>query len=236
MMLQSPIIFREQPNAQPVLPWLMCLVSVAILIVTGYLSVVELAEQSRVIQQWGVVPAKLQYLMHQEVSSWFTSAALSPLSALLVHGGWLHVLGNLAYLWAFGLTVERYAGHLAFASTFFIAGGLSNALLAFQLPDQTTPVIGASAGVSAIIGCYLWLYSKRRMGLYLPLGLYLKFARLPSALVIGSWFVLQVIYTVQGPLSGDVAWRVHLVGFAMGVLAGMLIRWLRPRSRFFDQV
>lgn len=230
-MQPSPIIFREGRRIDPVLPWLVCLVSLAILVVTGYLSVIDTAERAALVQQWGLVPVKLQTLLLQPFGEWFKPVLATPLSALLVHASWLHVLGNLAYLWAFGLTVERFAGHIAFAGTFFIAGGISNGLLAVQLPDQLTPVIGASGGVSAIIGCYLCLYPRRRLGLYIPLGLYLKFARLPSLLVIGSWFALQVIYTLQGPVTGDVAWRVHVVGFVMGFLAGMLIRILRPAAR-----
>ncbi len=235
-MQQAPIIFREGTRIEPVVPWLVCLVSAAILVVTGYLSVTDVAERTSLLQQWGVVPARLQSVFQQSPANWLTAAVLTPLSALLIHASWLHVLGNLAYLWAFGLTVERFAGHFAFALTFFIAGGISNLMLAFQLPDQITPVIGASGGVSAIIGCYLWLYPRRRLGLYIPLGLYLKFARLPALLVIGSWFALQVIYTVQGPVTGDVAWRVHVVGFGMGILAGMLIQMLRPLSRILGQL
>ncbi len=230
-MQQSPIIFREGTRVDPVVPWLVCLVSAAILVVTGYISVMDVSERTSLVQQWGVVPAQLQNVLQQAVSQWLTPTIATPLTALLVHASWLHVLGNLAYLWAFGLTVERFAGHIAFAATFFIAGGISNLLLVFQLPDQVTPVIGASGGVSAIIGCYLWLYPRRRLGLYIPLGLYLKFARLPSLLVIGSWFALQVIYTLQGPVTGDVAWRVHVVGFVVGIMAGMLIRLLRPSAR-----
>ncbi len=233
-MLQSPIIFREGLPHQPVVPWLVCLVSAAILVVTGYLSVIDVGERTGLVQQWGLVPMQLQNLLQQNVSEWFVTPILTPITALLVHASWLHVLGNLAYLWAFGLTLERLAGHVSFTVTFFIAGGISNVLLVFLLPDQTAPLIGASGGVSAVIGCYLWLYPKRRLGLYIPLGLYLKFARLPSLLVIGSWFALQVIYTLQGPVTGDVAWRVHLMGFVLGILAGMLIRLFRPRSRLMS--
>jgi len=230
-MLQSPIIFREGVRNDPVMPWLVCLVSTAILVITAYLSITDVSERTELVQQWGLLPMQFQALLQQHVSEWFSTPILTPLTALLMHASWLHVLGNLAYLWAFGLTLERLAGHLSFALTFFIAGGISNVLLVFQLPDQTAPVIGASGGVSAVIGCYLWLYPRRRLGLYIPLGLYLKFARLPSLLVIGSWFVLQVIYTLQGPVAGDVAWRVHIVGFVLGIIAGMLIRLLRPGSR-----
>jgi membrane associated rhomboid family serine protease len=90
-------------------------------------------------------------------------------------------------------------------------------------PTQT-PVIGASGGVSALIGIYLGLFPVSRMGLWLPLGLYLQFARVPAILVIGSWFTLQLIYTVFGGQDGAVAWWAHIAGFVAGVVVAILLR------------
>jgi membrane associated rhomboid family serine protease len=144
--------------------------------------------------------------------------------ALLVHSSWVHLVGNLAYLWVFGVAVERVLGPLGFLVTFALFGALANLFVALQLPELERPVIGASGGVSAIIGIYLGLFPARRIGLWLPLGLFLQFARIPALLVIGSWFTLQVVYTVFGPTSGAVAWWTHVAGFVAGLLAAMLFR------------
>ena len=157
-------------------------------------------------------------------SLWVLSGLLS---ALLLHVDWIHLLGNLAYFWAFGVSVEKAVGHVRFLILFLILGGLANLYTAWHLHGvQNLPVIGASGGVSAIIGVYLGLFPSRRMGLWLPLGLYLQFARVPAVLVIGSWFTLQLLYSVFGPTSHQVAWSAHLAGFGIGVAAALLLRLL----------
>jgi len=96
--------------------------------------------------------------------------------------------------------------------------------VALQLPELDRAVIGASGGVSAIIGIFLGLFPTRKIGLWLPLGLFLQFARIPALLVIGSWFTLQVVYTVFGPTTGAVAWWTHVAGFVTGLLAALAVR------------
>ena len=124
----------------------------------------------------------------------------------------------------FGIPVERALGHLRFIGLFLLLGALANLFVALHIPELDRTIIGASGGVSAIIGVYLGLFPARRIGLWLPLGLFLQFARIPALLVIGSWFTLQVLYTVFGPMSDAVAWRTHVAGFVAGVLVALAIR------------
>jgi membrane associated rhomboid family serine protease len=93
-----------------------------------------------------------------------------------------------------------------------------------QLGGLDTPIIGASGAISAVVGAYLGLFPSRRIGLFLPLGLYLQFAQVPSLLVIGSWFTLQLLYTVFGPINAAVAWWTHLAGFALGLSIALMYR------------
>ncbi|AKS41964.1 rhomboid family intramembrane serine protease [Wenzhouxiangella marina] len=170
------------------------------------------------------VPAEISQIIAQPLGQWLQRPMLHLISALFVHVDWLHLVGNLAYLWVFGLTVERAVGHLRFGLLFVLLGALANLVVAWQLGDSTRPVVGASGGVSAIIGVYLGLFPDRRMGLWLPLGLYLQFARVPALLVIGSWFALQLLFSVFGPMSGDVAWWSHVAGFLFGLIAALFLR------------
>ncbi|MDA3935104.1 MAG: rhomboid family intramembrane serine protease [Gammaproteobacteria bacterium] len=230
------IIFRERPQVQPVQPWLVLLLSLMILAITSYMAIIDEPMRMQMIRKWGFLPIEFQPLLGAEgwqSRDWRNLLVImfSPATALLLHASWLHLLGNIAYLWAFGLSVERYTGHVTLALVFFLVGALANILLIWLLPDLTKPVIGSSGGISGLIGCYLVLFPMHRMGLYLPLGLYMKFAHLPSLFVIGSWFVLQVIYSLQGPLSGNIVWRVHLTGFFAGMLCGLLLRLFRPNLR-----
>ena len=93
-----------------------------------------------------------------------------------------------------------------------------------RLPELTSPIVGASGAVSAVVGAYLGMFPSRRIGMLLPLGLYLQFARVPAILVIGSWFTLQLVYTVLGPITGVVAWWTHMAGFTLGLIFALLVR------------
>ena len=152
-------------------------------------------------------------------------------SALFLHASWSHLLGNLVYLWVFGIKVERGLGSLGLLAVFLLGGTLSNIIVALRIPSLETPIIGASGAISAVVGAYLGLFPRRRIGLYLPLGIYLQFARVPALLVIGSWFTLQLLYTVLGPINAAVAWWTHLAGFAMGLSIALLVRALAQLRR-----
>ena len=107
----------------------------------------------------------------------------------------------------------------------FLAGGaLANLIVAVRLPDLDTPIIGASGAISAVVGAYLGLFPRRHIGLFLPLGLYLQFARVPALFVIGSWFTLQLLYTAFGPINAAVAWWTHLAGFVLGISFALAAR------------
>lgn len=216
-------------------PWMLTLCSLVMLLVRIALELGPAASGADTAGQWGFVPAEVMAALRQPPADWIDAGVAALFTALFVHGDWLHLAGNLAYLWVFGVTVERALGAWGLAASFLLLGALANLVLAWQTGASTTPVIGASGGVSALIGIYLGLYPVSRMGLWLPLGLYLQFARVPALLVIGSWFTLQLIYTVFGPASGAVAWWAHVAGFVAGVLLAIVLRLIAgPELRQFQ--
>jgi membrane associated rhomboid family serine protease len=146
--------------------------------------------------------------------------------SLFIHSSWLHLVGNMAYLWVFGMPVERRLGPLPLLLVFLLGGALANAIVALQMPHLDTPVIGASGAVSAVVGAYLGLFPGRRIGLYLPLGMFVQFVQVSALLVIGSWFTLQLVYSLFGPMSRTMAWWTHLAGFAVGLAFALLVRAL----------
>ena len=151
-------------------------------------------------------------------------AALRLVTALLLHADWSHLLGNLVFLLIFGLPAERAMGPLRFLALFLLGGAAANlaAVLAIGTPDRL--IIGASGAVSALIGAYLALFPGARLGLVLPLGLFLQFVKVPAALLIGVWALLQIVFTFIGPAYGAVAWSAHLAGFAFGGAFALLAR------------
>lgn len=172
----------------------------------------------------GVLPSQFAVVLSQPVTEWLDYQLLTLVSALLIHTSWLHLLGNLVYLWVFGVPLERRLGWLGMIVVFVVGGALANLFVAWRLPELTAPIIGASGAVSAVVGAYLGLFPAHRIGMFLPLGLYLQFARVPAVLVIGSWFTLQLVYTVLGPITGVVAWWTHMAGFALGLMFALLAR------------
>lgn len=206
-------------------PWLLTLISLSMMAVSAAYLLGELQMSKDWLAFWSFRPEDIIAALSDPLTRSSLTILAGLFSALLLHVDWIHLLGNLAYFWAFGVSVEKAVGHWRFALLFFMLGGLANLYAAWQLHEiQNLPVIGASGGVSAIIGVYLGLFPRRRMGLWLPLGLYLQFARVPAVLVIGSWFTLQLLYSVFGPTSYGVAWSAHLAGVVLGVGAALLLR------------
>ena len=213
--------FRRQEHLWP---WVLVSICLVLLMMKLALIFAGAANSEAWVHFWGFSPARIVALLAEPGAAWLHPDMLGLLTALLVHVDWLHLVGNLAYLWVFGISVERAVGHWRFALLFFVLGGLANLYAAWQLADNATIVIGASGGVSAIMGVYLGLFPGRRMGLWVPLGLYLQFARVPALLVIGSWFTLQLLYSVFGPMSDSIAWWSHVAGFLGGIVAALVIR------------
>lgn len=180
--------------------------------------------QQAMIDILGMRPAAISRLMENPIRTWWDVRALGVFTALFVHASWLHLLGNLAYLWVFGIKVEQALGSVVMLTVFLLGGALANVIVALRLPHLETPIIGASGAISAVVGAYLGLFPRRRIGLFLPLGVYLQFARVPALLVIGSWFTLQLLYTAFGPINAAVAWWTHLAGFALGLIFALLTR------------
>ena len=213
----------------PVWPWALVAVCMICLMMMLAYWLLEPTNGEAWLHFWGFTPSRVIADLEQSSSHWFGPEMAGILTALFVHADWVHLLGNLAYLWVFGIAVERAIGHLRFALLFLVLGSLANLYVVFQLAETSVPVVGASGGVSAIIGIYLGLFPGRRMGLWIPLGLYLQFARVPALLVIGSWFTLQLLYSVFGPMSGAVAWWSHVAGFVAGLLTAVILRLFSNR-------
>ncbi|MDQ3040444.1 MAG: rhomboid family intramembrane serine protease [Pseudomonadota bacterium] len=151
-------------------------------------------------------------------------SVLRLISAMFLHADWIHLLGNLVFLLIFGPPAERVMGGRRFLMVFLVGGAAANlaAVLAIDAPDRV--IIGASGAVSAVIGAFLALFPGAKLGVVLPLGLFLEFVRMPASLLIGLWALLQVVFAYSGPALGAVAWPAHIAGFAFGIVFALLTR------------
>ena len=155
---------------------------------------------------------------------WFDGRGLRLLTALFLHADWVHLLGNLVFLLIFGLPAERVMGPWRFLLLFLLGGAVANLAAVLLIGAPHRLIIGASGAVSAVIGAYLALFPRARLGLVLPLGLFLEFVRAPASLLIGIWALLQVVFAYIGPAFGAVAWAAHIAGFGFGVLYALFVR------------
>ncbi len=216
-------IVTNWSKTPPSFPWVTLSI---IFLCTGakllHIGMSPLAQQA-LLELGGVIPGELNPLMAQP-GGWGNRQLLTLFSALFIHVSWLHLLGNMVYLWVFGLPLERRLGKLGMLIVFVAGGALANLFVALRVPDLASPIIGASGAVSAVVGAYLGLFPFHRIGMLLPLGLYLQFTRVPAVLVIGSWFTLQLVYSVLGPITGIVAWWTHMAGFTLGLIFTLLAR------------
>lgn len=167
--------------------------------------------------RWGTVSGALPTSWQQWYDAVHGGRALSLVSALFVHAGWVHVLGNMLFLMIFGLPCERAMGSWRFVLLFLVGGALSNLAASALMDSPNRIIVGASGAVSAVIGAYVALFPRASLGVVLPLGLYLQFVRAPALVLIGIWALLQGLFTFAGPAFGAVAWWAHLSGFVFGV-------------------
>ncbi|MGW1180702.1 rhomboid family intramembrane serine protease [Streptomyces drozdowiczii] len=168
-----------------------------------------LAAQAGYFERWGVIPSEL----------WDGSAhaLLTPLTALFVHGSWLHLLGNILFLYVFGAMAEERMGHTEFALFYLGCGYL--ALLGYAVAHATSDqtLVGASGAISGVLGAFLYLFPRARVTSLFPFLLFLPL-RFPAWVVLIFWFVLQWL-AARGAGSGPgVAYLAHVVGFATGFL------------------
>jgi membrane associated rhomboid family serine protease len=140
-------------------------------------------------------------------------------TSMFLHGGLMHLVGNMLYLWIFGNNVEDVMGHLRFTFFYLICGLI--AALAHALPNTASdiPTLGASGAISGVLGAYLLLYPHARVMVLIPLGFFIRIVYLPAGLVLGFWFVLQIINSAaaSGLTGGGVAWGAHIGGFVAGM-------------------
>lgn len=154
---------------------------------------------------------------------------LSVLTAMFLHAGWAHLLGNMLFFFIFGNNIEDRLGRLRFLVFYLVSGYVAAYGYALAFHSSTAPLIGASGAIAGCLGAYLVLYPRARVTTLVPLLLFLPF-RLPAWLVLGFWFVLQYAYSTGGGVAqgADVAYMAHVVGFLFGAL---VIRAVVPRRR-----
>ena len=198
------------------------LVNVAIIVVNvaAFLYEVSLGQHLELLfSEYAVIP---QHIV-ASLSNFHVNALASLFTSMFLHGGWLHLGGNMLYLWIFGDNVEEKMGHGRYLIFYLLCGLTATAVHIVVDPASTMPTVGASGAISGVLAAYLFMFPKAKGVTLIPIFVFLQVAELPAIVVLGMWFILQFF---NGLISlgfetagmGGVAWWAHIGGFAAGAI------------------
>ena len=153
---------------------------------------------------------------------------LTLFSAMFTHGGFMHLGGNMLYLWIFGNNIEDAMGHGRFFMFYMITGLGATMVHVLSDPNSTIPMIGASGAIAGILGAYFVLYPKAKIKTFVVLIIFIQIIYVPAVFILGCWFLRQII----GIGSDDIAWYAHIGGFLVGMF--LVRRFERPRRIVID--
>ena len=200
------------------------LLSACVLVFFWQISLGDAAQQA--VYSFGVIPSVLFASKSLPVELEILPAWLTIFSSMFLHGGWMHLIGNMLYLWVFGNNVEDAMGHRRFI-VFYLACGLLAALTQAVLnPDSEIPMIGASGAISGVLGAYLLLHPHARILVVIPIIIVVYTPWIAAYWVLGFWFVLQLINSLTSASDvGGVAYGAHIGGFVAGMLLIPLFKY-----------
>jgi len=216
-------------------PWVSYVIIAANLLVFAYQLTLTRLQLTHFAAQYGMVPARFWAGLFGGAGGPgpFGGAAaglaltLAPLfTSQFIHGGWLHLGGNMLYLWVFGDNVEDRLGHLGYVVFYLLAGAAANVAHAAAGTGSLLPAVGASGAIAGVLGAYLVAFPRARVLTLVPLGPFLRVIEVPAVLLLALWFLLQLLNGVAGlGMTGGagVAWWAHIGGFLAGVVVMMFL-------------
>ena len=173
------------------------------------------------INNFGIIPSKFQnvHLQHPVQSA----SAIFPLfSSVFLHGGWMHIISNMWYLWIFGDNVEDRTGHIRFLIFYILCGALAGLSHVLMNSSSSVPTIGASGAIAGVMGAYFLLFPRSKIVTLIFIFIFIQIIEIPAVFFLGFWIILQLI---SGSMSrglvensGGVAWWAHIGGFLIGLV------------------
>jgi len=214
------------------------IVTYVLIAVTVLAWLVELAQGRHIesfFQAWAVVPGQLTAALAGRGPP---AELLTPITALFLHGGWLHLIGNMWFLYIFGDNVEGRMGHVRFLVFYLAAGVAATAAQVALSPGSAIPLVGASGAIAGVLGAYMVMFPYSRVLTLVFLGFLITTIRLAAPWFLGFWFVIQALsglLSLGMPQTGGVAWWAHIGGFVVGFGIGWLFKGgKRGRRRYWD--
>ena len=186
------------------------------------------------ICEYGLVPAQfLQLSAESRCGSYLSSGYLNIITSMFMHGGWMHLIGNMLFLWVFGGNVEDSMGQMRFLLFYLLSGVGAAAAQIFSAPDSIVPMVGASGAIGGVMGGYLMLYPRVKVHILVPIFIIYWTFRVPAWAMLGYWVGMQFIEGIiyQGSSSGGIAFWAHVGGFVVGATA---VFFLKDDELLFD--
>lgn len=211
-----PIRDHNPSATTPLVTWALIVTNVVLFLITWPGALNEAAIIAT-FEQWGMVPARLS-----AGGGW-----PQVFSAMFLHAGWFHLIGNMLFLWIFGDNIEDALGHLRFLGVYLAAGVAAALAQVLADPASPVPMVGASGAIAGVLGGYLLLYPRARVDVMLVVVVFYRIYALPAWIVLTGWFAVQLLAGLATPdPEGGIAYWAHAGGFAAG-LALVLPVWLR---------
>jgi membrane associated rhomboid family serine protease len=201
------------------------IVTLVIIGLNAIMFMIELIGGDSFVTRWSVIPADIT-----AGRNWLTL-----LTALFMHAGWMHIIGNMVFFWAFGPEIEDVMGSLRFAAFYLLGGLVASAAQIIIQPHSTVPNLGASGAIAAVMGAFLITYPRDRIRTVLLFGWFIRVAFVPAIVLVGLWFLIQLfseLGAVAQVQSGGVAYMAHIGGFVFGALTARLFE---SRQRRLEQ-
>jgi membrane associated rhomboid family serine protease len=195
-------------------------ITASIIFVNALVFLLELIGGDAFVMRWSVVPADIVAGRH-----WITI-----LTAMFMHAGWMHILGNMVFLWAFGPEVEDAMSRLRYLAFYLLSGLAASLAQIVVMPSSTVPNLGASGAIAGVMGAFLITYPRDQIKTVLFFGWFSRITFIPAALLIGLWFVIQLfsgVGAVADVQTGGVAYMAHVGGFIFGAVTGRLFEGFR---------
>ena len=201
------------------------IITATIIVVNVLVFALELAGGETLVTQWALVPADVA-----SGQNWITI-----LTSMFMHGGWLHILGNMLFLWVFGPAIEDVMGPISYL-VFYLMGGFAAIVTQVVVwPSSTVPALGASGAIAAVMGAFVITYPRDQIRTVLLLGWFSRVTFVPAIVLVGVWFLTQLFSQVSSFLGqvriDGVAYMAHIGGFAFGALLGRLFETSERRQQ-----
>src|SRR5438093_9182892 len=190
-------------------------VTLVVILLNVFVFMLELSGGEAFVKQWSVIPAEVV-----AGKNWVTI-----LTSMFMHGGWMHIIGNLIFLKAFGPEIEDAMGRIGYSAFYVLSGVAASVAQILATPESNVPNLGASGAIAGVMGAFLITYPRDRIRALLVIFIFVRTTVIPASLLIGFWFLIQLfsqIGAVADVQSGGVAYAAHVGGFVFGAISARL--------------